>query len=399
MRLRTVKITHVSALFVICLFLFGGCNEESQLHWYKGNLHTHSYWSDGDEFPEMVMDWYKTHGYNFVALSDHNILAEGDKWIRIMPTATREEGYQKYLDKYGDQWVNHKADSGRTLVKLKTYKEYKYLFEDDNFLIIQSEEITDHFGDKPIHLNATNIKKLIEPQGGTSVADVMQRDVDAVLEQRKETGLPILPHLNHPNFGYAVSVADLIALHGERFFEVYNGHPAVHNDGDSLHKGTEMMWDQVNIAYSQRSQPLLYGLATDDTHNYHLFGPEYSNAGRGWVMVHAETLTAASLIKALEAGQFYATTGVTLRAVTFKNDVLHIEVEAEDGVTYRIEFIAVVSNGTPTALRKVVEGTEAEFKVTREYFYVRARVVSDKVRTNPVQEREMEMAWVQPVTP
>ena len=52
-------------------------------HWFKGNLHTHSYWSDGDEFPEVIMDWYKSNGYQFVALSDHNTLAEGDQWIVI----------------------------------------------------------------------------------------------------------------------------------------------------------------------------------------------------------------------------------------------------------------------------------------------------------------------------
>lgn len=26
--------------------------------WWKGNLHTHSLWSDGDQFPEVVVDWY-----------------------------------------------------------------------------------------------------------------------------------------------------------------------------------------------------------------------------------------------------------------------------------------------------------------------------------------------------
>jgi hypothetical protein len=31
----------------------------------SGNLHTHSYWSDEDDFPEMIMDWYKTRGYDF----------------------------------------------------------------------------------------------------------------------------------------------------------------------------------------------------------------------------------------------------------------------------------------------------------------------------------------------
>ncbi len=37
--------------------------------WLKGNLHTHSLWSDGDEYPEMIIDWYKSNGYDFVALN------------------------------------------------------------------------------------------------------------------------------------------------------------------------------------------------------------------------------------------------------------------------------------------------------------------------------------------
>lgn len=47
--------------------------------WWKGNLHTHSFWSDGDEFPETIMDWYKSRGYHFAALSDHNRIAEGHR--------------------------------------------------------------------------------------------------------------------------------------------------------------------------------------------------------------------------------------------------------------------------------------------------------------------------------
>ena len=49
--------------------------------YWRGNIHTHSLWSDGDDFPEMIADWYKSHGYHFLALSDHNVLAEGQRWI------------------------------------------------------------------------------------------------------------------------------------------------------------------------------------------------------------------------------------------------------------------------------------------------------------------------------
>jgi hypothetical protein len=31
-------------------------------HWFKGNLHTHTPWSDGNDYPEMVVDWYAQRG-------------------------------------------------------------------------------------------------------------------------------------------------------------------------------------------------------------------------------------------------------------------------------------------------------------------------------------------------
>ena len=56
---------------------------DAPLRWWKGNLHTHSHWSDGDDYPEMIADWYKQHGYHFLALSDHNILSDHERWVSI----------------------------------------------------------------------------------------------------------------------------------------------------------------------------------------------------------------------------------------------------------------------------------------------------------------------------
>jgi hypothetical protein len=370
---------------------------QSSQEWLKGNLHTHSLWSDGDDYPEMIMEWYKSHGYNFVALTDHNILAEGEKWIKVPQIPMHEQAFQKYLDKHGDKWVTYKKDSGRVEVRLKTYDEYRKLFEDKNFLIVKAEEITDRFERKPIHINATNIRTLIPPQHGTSVADVMQRNIDAVNKQRVETQTPMFAHLNHPNFGYGVSVDDMIALHGERFFEVFNGHPLVNNYGDSIHMSTEVMWDKINIAYAKRAQPLLYGLATDDSHNYHAKGVSYSNAGRGWVMVKTDRLTAPSIIEALESGSFYATTGVILDDVTFKNKTLSITIQHEPDVEYTIDFIGAKQGDSETRILQTKTGKKASFNVTSDYIFVRARITSSKPKENPFETGDVEMAWTQPV--
>ena len=382
--------------FIVFVLLFGTLSAQAQ-QWFKGNLHTHSYWSDGDDFPEMIMDWYKTHGYQFVALSDHNTLAEGEKWKLITKSKTYLDGFDKYLAKYGKKWVVYKEDTGRISVKLKTLKEYRPLFEDRNFLLIQSEELTDKFGDKHVHMNATNVQSVIPAQGGNSLQEVMQRNLDAIIRQRKETGVPIMQHLNHPNFFYSISTQNIIDLDGERFFEVYNGHPLVNNYGDSLHPGTEQMWDDINVAYVNKGKPLLYGLATDDSHNYHLFGPQSSNSGRGWVMVRSKELTPAALITALESGDFYASTGVVLREMFVKNNMMHVEVEPDRDIFYNIDFIGVRKGETKSKVLASFPGPKGQFEITKDYLFVRAKVTSTKKRSNPIAEDENEAAWIQPV--
>jgi len=42
--------------------------------WYKGNLHSHTTNSDGDEHPTRIWSWYRKKGYNFLAITDHNVI-------------------------------------------------------------------------------------------------------------------------------------------------------------------------------------------------------------------------------------------------------------------------------------------------------------------------------------
>ncbi|UJH92747.1 hypothetical protein LZ575_10030 [Antarcticibacterium sp. 1MA-6-2] len=104
-----IDIRNQKILFLLLtLISFYSC--KSQEKYYKGNLHTHSYWSDGDEFPEMIMEWYKDHDYDFVARSDHNIIA-GEKWKTIPRDTIYQEAFAEYLEKYGEEWVEYRKDS------------------------------------------------------------------------------------------------------------------------------------------------------------------------------------------------------------------------------------------------------------------------------------------------
>jgi hypothetical protein len=403
--MKTLKIKNALGLLLLTTAI--SCGEtkpetqtETAQNWYKGNLHTHSYWSDGDEFPEVILDWYKSRDYAFMSLSDHNTIADGEKWVTIREDSIYKNSFKNYLRAYGPDWVEHKIDSGRTVVKLKTYEEYRDKLEKQGeFLVIKSEEITDKFEDKHIHMNATNIQNKIDPMGGASVAEVMQNNIDQVLKQRKETGVPMIPHINHPNFHYSITLDDMISLKGERFFEVYNGHPAVHNMGDSTRISTEEMWDLINISYLKNDKPLMYGLATDDSHHYHNKGKSWSNAGRGWVMVQADTLSAVSLINSLESGNFYSSTGVELKTLTYHDNTISVKIKPEPGVTYEISFIGCKKGQSQTETLSVVNESMAEFPVTEDLLFARCKITSSKLQENPIENIRYEMAWSQPVTP
>src|SRR3954462_845328 len=128
--------------------------------WLKGNLHTHSLWSDGNDYPEMIVDWYARHGYQFLALSDHNTLSQGPRWMAVKEAnrRAREDGFARYRLRFGDAWVETRTEGGDEQVRLKPLGEFRHLFErPGQFLLIQGEEITDRFEKMPIHMNASNV--------------------------------------------------------------------------------------------------------------------------------------------------------------------------------------------------------------------------------------------------
>lgn len=253
--------------------------------WYKGNTHLHTYRSDGSEFPELVMDWYKSHGYNFVCLSDHDILPHTEIWKPVLANPpwllVSQALFDNYLRKYGKDWVSFVRDSSGTKVRLKPLNEYRGLFEEpDKFLIIPAEEITAQYKGKAVHLCAANLTEVLKPLSGNSKADVLQKNLDQFYAQRSRAGQPMLIQINHPNYQNSLGLQDMEGLTGARFFEVFNGHFLVNNYGDSVSISTEELWDGLLIRYLRDGKPLLFGIGSEDSHDYHEFKAGKANPGR-----------------------------------------------------------------------------------------------------------------------
>jgi hypothetical protein len=301
----------------------------AQTRWYKGNTHTHTLNSDGDSTPDEVVRWYREHGYRFLVLTDHNFLTAVDGLNAL-----------------------HGAE--------------------EKFLVIKGEEVTDRFGEKSLHVNGLDVGRRIAPQGGTSVVDVLNRNVAAI---RAEKGVP---HINHPNFRWSITREELQQVRNNRLFEIYNGHPHVNQLGGGGIPGLEEVWDAI-----LSSGTLLYGIAVDDAHTFKQPGnPDVPGPGRGWISVRAPRLEARALLDALEGGDFYASTGVELADLQVTAEHMRIVVTPATDAKYRIQFIArggrVVHEATDPAATYTFTGNEG---------YVRARVLESNGR----------VAWVQPV--
>jgi len=346
-----------------------GCQKNNPELFFKGNFHTHSFWSDGNTYPEEVARWYRDHGYHFLAVTDHNTLQEG---IR-------------------------KRAVGEDTVVLAELAAYRDEFEKPGeFILISGEELSDAAEKRPVHVNGIGLKQVVKPARAPTVMETLTADVKALNQALELAGYPEWVIVNHPNFGWGLTT-EALAQCGTRFFEVFNGHPGVRNYGDSAHISTELMWDRANKWRVDLGQPLILGVATDDAHNYDRYEVGKANPGRGWVMVRARELTPDALYQSMCAGDFYASTGVMLRDFHAGRKRIDIRIKKEENISYTTEFFGWLRGKTEPEILKTVVGIRAVYRMNGTELFVRARITSDKLKENPFAKGDYETAWLQPV--
>jgi len=408
--------------------VFAATGAWGEAKWYKGATHLHSLWSDGDAAPERNIKWYEDHGWDFVCPSDHNILLEGEKYYPITEdkylTPARVAELQ---ETFGEGWVEiREKDDGTKEMRLKTLEELRAHFEKPGeFVLINAEEMTS-LGGNP-HINALNLRELVpglKAEGDKSA--LMQHYIDAIAAQSAKYDVPMIAHINHINWSDRVTTEEMIAVKGLSFFEVYNGHPGVNNQGtpDAGVPSYERHWDVIlSMRLRREAGFLLYGVANDDSHNYFEFRVGRSNPGRGWVMVRSEALEPNALVAAMQRGDFYGSTGVTLKDVRAGDNSLGLTIDGEPGVTYTTQYVGTRKGFDTTAKPQLdAEGAplprssllysdeigevlcettdlESTYTFAGDELYVRARVVADVPLENPAEAGDMQSAWVQPVLP
>lgn len=378
-------------------------------NWWRGNLHTHTMWSDGNDFPESAAKWYKEHGYNFVLLADHNVVLKGEYW-RSMPKDHPALARSREL--FGDKWAQTRpGDDGKISVRLRTLDELRRMFDEpQRFLLVQGMEAD--YNENGTHWN-------------TFYDDPRFAEIPAGDPARVEKVHAIIRKdmLNHPNLGWAAT-AEQMANWDFRFFEVYNSFDPPGNHGDAHHPNTDRMWDiALALRLSNGNGKILFGTATDDTHNYFSAG---AAPGCGWVMVNAPELTQQAIFDALNRGDFYASTGVTLHKIAQVDNTISVEIEPKQNVEYVTEYIGTRRGFDPASSPSLDENGKEAPNITRKYnrqigevlfrtidhssnykfagdeLYVRVRVTSTADHCDPVTGTSLgdrQCAWGQPMVP
>ena len=310
------KFKPVRPWILVCLLSAagGGAQHASAApQWFRGNLHAHSNNSDGDSPPIVLINWYRFHGYQFLAISDHNLFTDPS-----------------------------------------TYAAYR----SKDFLLIGAEEITHDSG---VHVNAIGIQRAIPPQRGVSATELLQNSIDAI---RAQGGVPLI---NHPNFGWAFNARAMLPLKRVALLDIMNTHPQVNSYGDGVISSTEQMWDEL-----LSSGMHLFGAAVDDAHNFRdEFLLNRANPGRAWVMVRSTVLSRDAIMAGLASGEFYSSTGVVLTDISQANNSLTVEIDSDGrgNPHYRTVFI-----GNHGHVLAVSQKNPAIYKLRGDEVYVRARV-------------------------
>ncbi len=337
--------------------------------WLRGSTHVHALPSGDSRTPVAdVIAWYATRDYDFIALTDHN---------RITDT---------YGPTPGDVAVH----------------------DGDDLVVLSGVELTnnpDNCDPPPpepdgrcrIHVNLIGVTARPGEKLAWAAHDAPARldKYQAAIDQRAVLGGIV--QLNHPQWHWGMTAGLLTELgaRGVALVEIANAQFPTWNAGTDRYPSTEDLWDAALTA-----GVTIWGVASDDAHDFRQDGGGRYPAGGAWVVVRARREPAA-IVEALAAGRFYGSTGVTLARAGRVGQELVVEVArggdgggdgdgggggdgdggGDDHLAHTIRFI-----GDGRVLGEL-PGPVARWPLDGTTSYVRAVVIRE----------DGARAWVQPV--
>ena len=234
--------------------------------WLKGNLHSHSCFSDGELTPEAMKEAYRHHGYDFLAVTDHDF----------------------YTDTRG--------------------------LSDEKFTMIQGFELwANASNDKDIHIHFL-WDEIAGIDGSCKLSLPARNGVEArkFCDSMRAKGAYVM--VNHPHWSMLTSpeVKDENPYHA---VEIMNyATEWLENTGDG-----SVFWSELLLRGLR-----LWGGGSDDNHNEFPLDSLYCDSFGGFTVVKARNRSPRAIIEALKTGSYYTSTGPAIYDFYVENDEVHV---------------------------------------------------------------------------
>lgn len=253
---------------------------------YKANLHTHTVMSDGKYTPGEMKALYVRQGYQIVAFTDHDICIAHPELCSedFLPLTGYEMSIHEAIPCYDQHKVCHLC-----LISKKADMAGMVCF------------------DRRFILRGGNMWKYEDQLQilTTAQREYSQDFIQQAIREGNEAGY--LVTLNHP-FWSMQTYDEYAHLEGLWGIEVFNAGSHRLGNGDDTDRALEDL-----LRCGAAPMPV----AADDSH-------DETDVGGGWVMIAAEELSYDAVIRAMEKGDLYASSGPEIRSLYMEDGMLHI---------------------------------------------------------------------------
>ncbi len=291
--------------------------------WLKGNTHCHSCFSDGRLTPEELKDAYKSHGYDFLAVTDHDFY-----------TDTRA-------------------------------------LSDLDFTMLQGFELFGFAGSgKSIHINFLwdGTPAGLSPNSRVSLSEKTGEASLAFCRRLRAEGAYCM--LNHPRWSVLES-AEIEDDNPYHAVEIFNySSEWLERTGNSQSFWAEMLY---------RGVPL-WGGGTDDNHNHAPIDSLDCDSFGGFTVVRACDRSPAAILDALKRGSFYTSAGPSIYDFYVEDGDAHL-------LCSPCERIYLIGEQYCRSSRRGRYLTEFSAKLREDQKFIRAEVVDAAGRiaySNPI---------------
>jgi predicted metal-dependent phosphoesterase TrpH len=326
-------------------------------NWYKGNLHTHTNIIDGFASSEQVAGIYRDAGYDFLAITDHNL-------FRTYPELTDN----KFLILYGAELTpGFNFD-----LQDKSFKEAIASLK-DGFLTTGSIPL-----DKMQKLNVIELAEGLLKDYKIPHVVAISRSVDHSSWEIDASGFrniqSMIDYANehdclaivaHPAWS-KLDTEDLLTLKNFTAIEVYN-----HTCEKQFPWGYASVYWDCMLNHGMKA----YANACDDMHNAEF-------ACGGYIMLKADKLSYEAVIQAIEEGNYYSSTGPEIYEFNINNGIAQIKCSEASEIRFMPDTIFgcnyVDKEGVMTTCEHQLMGNEK---------YLRVEVI----------DRHGKRAWTNPV--